>query len=153
MARLYTGIVGCEIIEDMTADTAEAQRPTKNEVMGITTPETEEAAAVAEVERLLIKHNPNGLVARAKAITAATPIPQSPELDAVKAVRVGSQEPIINPADVSHNVDILTSRFTGKSIWARIGRAFRSLNILNKRMKDKAKAPQETDSSQMNVGQ
>lgn len=142
----------CEIIEDMTTATlVEKPRPTKkNEIIkplvstvGITTPKTEEVAAVAEVERLLREHNPNGHLGQVRPMTAATPIPPSLELDAVQAERIGSQEPIINPADVAHNVKIARSVFTGESIWARIGRAFGWVNLIKRRAAQKMAARKE----------
>ncbi|MBI2018184.1 hypothetical protein HYS96_00590 [Candidatus Daviesbacteria bacterium] len=129
---------GCEIIEDMTTATSvEKPRPTD---IGITTPETAEAAVVAKVERLLREHDPNRPLGQVRPVTAVTPVPPSADLATVQAERVGSQEPIINPADVAHNVKIARSLFTGESIWARIGRAFGWVNLIKRRAAQKRTA-------------
>lgn len=130
-----------------TATLVEKPVPTQTEipqslVSTVTTPGTEEAA-VAAVERLLREHNPNGPPGQVRPVTAATPIPPSAELDAVKAERVGSQEPIINPADVAHNVKIARSLFTGESIWARIGKALGWVDLLKGRTAKKKAAGKE----------
>lgn len=136
----------CEIIEDMTTATlVENPGSTQKEILQppvskVTIPETEGAAAVAEVERLLREHKPNDPPGQVRPMTAVTPIPLSPHLEAIGAERVGSQEPIINPADVAHNVKIARSLFTGESIWARIGRALGWVNLLKRRAAQKKAA-------------
>lgn len=128
-----------------TATEAVRPKQTESTQQIITTPKTEEEAAVREVERQLREQNQNGSLQEVRPVTAATPVAPSPDLAAIKAERVGSEEPSINSADVSHNVDILTSPLTGKSIWARIGKAFGWVNTLKRRVAQKKAAGKSYD--------
>lgn len=127
-------------------DTIEATRPTQREVTKeqvITTPDAEHDATIARVEQFLVEQNPNGPVARAKAITAETPIPQSPELDAVKAERLGSEEPDFSGKDLRYTLEAALEPVTGRKAFGRVGNPIAGIKAFLRRNKDKALVPKE----------
>lgn len=137
----------------MTNAVLEKPRPPQKEVTkpiaqtGVRIPETEEAAAVSEVERFLAEQNPDGPVARAKPVTAETPIPPSPELESIKAERVGGIEPPLaglTGADVLHAGKIWGSKVTGKPSWLRLAFGKGFINALRERIRGKASVKQIT---------
>lgn len=82
---------------------------------------------------------------------ASAPIPATPELEAVGAKRVGSEDSDVG-ANIEHALKLARSGITGESIWARLGKAIRGVNILNRKKAQKAKMGPEDYKSVLDIG-
>lgn len=56
-------------------------------------------------------------------------------------------------ANVEHALKVGRSSVTGESVWARMGKAIRGVNILNKRKAQKAKMSPDDFKSDLDVGE
>lgn len=86
---------------------------------------------------------------------AEEPIPESPELAAVNAERVGSEEIIVKPMerDASNLFKIIKSFFLGGGSWLRSGRLKEAAPILKQRNEEKKSEGAKYDKGQMDIGE
>lgn len=69
--------------------------------------------------------------------TAETPVPESEDMKAVQAHRVGDEQMSISAEDVNYAKDTVEHALTGKSIWYRLGQGFKGLGILKSKLRKK----------------
>lgn len=120
----------------------------------IGTPAQDHARLISKVAEAARSHVPAFTDGQARPVTGETPIPASLALAAVKAVRVGSEEPAREPVkrDALHWWEIFLSPLTGKSIWLRLGKGRQAIPIAIQRIRDKmTRQPESKD--QLNFGE
>lgn len=72
--------------------------------------------------------------------TAETPVPESEDMKAAQAHRIGDEPMPISLEDVGYAKDTVEHAVTGKSIWYRLGRGFKGLGILKSKLHKKIQA-------------
>ena len=85
-------------------------------------------------------------------VHAQVPISKTPELDQVGATRVGAEDSDVG-ANIEQALKIARSSLTGESVWARIGKAIRGVNILNRKKAQMAKMKPGDFKSDLDIGE
>lgn len=121
----------------MITATPELTKPRREGITGqIRTLAQEHDQLIVNVANAARSHAPTFTDNQARPVTGETPIPASPALDAVRAVRIGSEELKIETVkrDARHIWEILKNFLIGnESIWARLGKGRQAISIARDR--------------------
>lgn len=113
--------------------------------------ESEDRRFRGAVANSLKSHHPSITADHLTPATAETPVNHTPELKAIGGKAVGAEGFPLSGEDIAYNVDAAMQSVTGKSVWARRGRAMKGLIIRAGRLAKRkqatsgAKDPQALD--------